>query len=503
MLALPIPDSIADLFVTEPDRVEQMSFVAADLLVDVSRQRISTEGLGGLLAIADQCGVAKYRDAMLSGEPINVTEGRAVLHTALRRTAEETLIVDGVDVVGEVHRVRSQMVELAEEIRADEGITDVVSIGIGGSDLGPALAVEALWWRCSPQRRMHFVSNVDGSALYRVLSRLDPAGTVFIVASKTFTTIETMTNARTARQWIIDALGPDAVDDRFIAVTAQPEVAADFGISRILHFWDWVGGRYSLCSAIGLPVLVAIGADGFDELLAGHRAIDRHFAEAPFDRNVPVILGSLAVWNRNRLGATSRAIVPYADDLAGLPAYLQQLDMESNGKSVDIDGTRVTVPTGPVIWGAPGTDGQHAFFQLLHQGTDIVPVDFIGFARGADPYSHHHDLLIGNLLAQAAALAFGRSAPAEPHRHFGGNRPSTVILAEQLTPAVLGQIIALYEHQVFVQGVMWRINSFDQWGVELGKELATVFGDDLLAEQPRRHDPATDALIDWYRQFRS
>ncbi|MEX2626891.1 MAG: glucose-6-phosphate isomerase, partial [Ilumatobacteraceae bacterium] len=393
--------------------------------------------------------------------------------------------------------------------RADDRITDVVNIGIGGSDLGPAMAARALTAFAHPRIRTHFVSNVDGADIHGALAGLDPAATLFVVASKTFTTIETITNATTARDWLVGRLGESAVSDHFVAVSTNADEVAAFGIdtANMFGFWDWVGGRYSVASAIGLSLMISIGPDGFRELLAGMRAIDEHFLGAPLEANVPVLLGMIGVWYADVHGRDTKAVLPYAHELARFPAYLQQLDMESNGKSVRLDGAPVGTSTGPIVWGEPGTNGQHAFYQLLHQGTRVVPVDFIGVARPNHPYRHHHDLLVANLLAQAEALAFGRENPTEPHRHFDGDRPSTMILLERLTPSTLGQLIALYEHVVFVQGAVWGINSFDQWGVELGKELAGRIMPELTGEPsgvpaPDRHDASTNALIRWYRERR-
>ena len=442
---------------------------------------------------------------MFAGEPINVTEGRAVLHTALRAPADATIEVDGRDVVPDVHAVLDAMAAFSERIRADDAFTDVVNIGIGGSDLGPAMAAEALEAFGHPRLRTHFVSNIDGTDVHRTLAALDPASTLFIVASKTFGTIETLTNARTARDWLVEALGDDAVRRHFVAVSTNAERVAEFGIdtANMFGFWDWVGGRYSVDAAIGLSLMILIGPDSFREFLAGFRIVDEHFRDAPPAANAPLLLGMIGVLHTDVLGRATKAVLPYAQELARFPAYLQQLDMESNGKRVRLDGTAVDGNTGPIVWGEPGTNGQHAFYQLLHQGTRIVPVDFIGFATPSHPYRHHHDLLMSNLFAQAEALAFGRSNPSEPHRDFPGDRPSTLVLADRLTPSVLGQLIALYEHIVFVQGAYWGINSFDQWGVELGKELANRITPELTGEPaPDLHDAATNAAIAWYRERR-
>jgi glucose-6-phosphate isomerase len=413
------------------------------------------------------------------------------------------MAVDGDDVVPEVHAVLEQMARFAERIRANDRITHVVNIGIGGSDLGPAMAYRALDAYRHERLRCSFVSNIDGADIAGVLRDADPASTLFIVASKTFGTIETLTNARTARAWLVDALGEAAVADHFVAVSTNAERVAEFGIdtANMFGFWDWVGGRYSVDSAIGLSLMISIGPERFAEFLDGFRRVDEHFCTAPLAENVPVVLAMLGVWNANGLGSGTKAVLPYAEELGRFPAYLQQLDMESNGKSVHLDGSRVLGETGPIVWGEPGTNGQHAFYQLLHQGTRIVPVDFIGFAEPHHPYREHHDLLMANLFAQSEALAFGRHAGAgEPYRQFDGNRPNTVIVADRLTPSVLGQLIALYEHVVHVQGTVWGVNSYDQWGVELGKELATRITPELTGDPlPDIHDASTNALIAWYR----
>jgi glucose-6-phosphate isomerase len=495
--------TLAEHFDDDPGRGERFRVEAADLLIDYSKQLIDDEVMTALVSMAEAADVAGHRDAMFTGACINTTEQRPALHTALRARAGDVVMVDGVDVVADVHGVLAEMAAFADEVRSSRRIRSVVNIGIGGSDLGPAMATEALWAWGDRGIEMYFVSNVDGSDLDRVLNRVDAGSTLFIVSSKTFTTIETMTNARTARSWLVAALGESAVEDHFVAVSTNRDAVEAFGIDTAFGFWDWVGGRYSLGSAIGLSLMIAIGPDQFAEMLAGMRSIDAHFRTAPLDVNAPVLLAMIGIWNSVVLGASTKAVIPYARDLARFPAYLQQLDMESNGKAVRVDGSAVVVPTGPVIWGESGTNGQHAFFQLLHQGTHFIPVDFIGFARGNHELGEHHDLLFANLLAQAEALAFGRVDTADPHRSFAGNRPSTVIVSERLTPSTLGQLIALYEHIVFVQGVIWGINSFDQWGVELGKELARSIGPELDGSSPvGRHDSSTAALIDWYRIHR-
>jgi len=501
-----IDRSLAELFEADPGRADRYVVRAGDLRIDYSKQPLDDDLVAALIAWADAAAVPARRDAMLAGERINVTEDRAVLHTALRAPAGATIEADGVNVVPDVHAVLVAMAEFADRVRADERITDVVNIGIGGSDLGPAMVAEALAAFGHPRLRTHFVSNVDGADIHTTLQRIEPSSTLFIVASKTFGTIETLTNARTARTWLVGELGEDAVADHFVAVSTNAEQVAEFGIdiANMFGFWDWVGGRYSVDSAIGLSIMILIGPDGFREFLDGFRTIDEHFTTAALAQNAPVLMGMIGVLNANVLGRDTKAVLPYAQELARFPAYLQQLDMESNGKRVGLDGEPVDGDTGPIVWGEPGTNGQHAFYQLLHQGTRVVPVDFIGFARPNHPYRHHHDLLMANLFAQAEALAFGRANAAEPHRQFPGDRPSTMILADRLTPSVLGQLIALYEHVVFVQGTIWGINSFDQWGVELGKELANQITPELTGDPtPAAHDTSTNAAIEWYRSRRN
>ncbi|WP_326601686.1 glucose-6-phosphate isomerase [Rhodococcus sp. PD04] len=519
--------SLRQLFTSEPERVSALTVPAGDLVIDFSKQRLDTPVLQALLELADTAGIAAAREAMFSGEHINVTEDRAVLHTALRLPRDATLVVDGVDVVADVHAVLDRMGEFTDRLRAGdwrgatgEKIATVVNIGIGGSDLGPAMVTRAL-------RRFHdgpaarFVSNVDPADLTAALADLDPATTLFIVASKTFSTLETLSNATAARRWLIDALGEDAVAKHFVAVSTHTERVVEFGIdpANMFEFWDWVGGRYSVGSAIGLAVMCAIGRQRFGEFLAGMHAIDTHFTTAQPAQNAPLLAGLIGVWNASVLGHRSRAVVPYAQDLARLPAYLQQLTMESNGKSVRADGTPVSCPTGEVFWGEPGTNGQHAFFQLLHQGTEIVPVDFLGLARSGDDLPARDGqtgmqvLLLANMFAQAKVLAFGRDADevrAEgvdealvAHKVMPGDRPSTTILAPELTPSVVGQIIAFYEHQTFVQGIVWGIDSFDQWGVELGKTQATALQTVLAGDDtPDTGDASTDHLIEIYRNLR-
>jgi glucose-6-phosphate isomerase len=494
------PRQMRAAFAADPARFAALSVSDGDLLIDFSKCAVTERTLALLEELALAAGLPERRDAMFSGQKINVTENRAVLHTALRLPRDASVTVDGVDVVPQVHAVLDAMAAFSNAVRSGEAtgatgkkITDVVNIGIGGSDLGPAMAVPALApWHDGP--RAHFVSNVDGAHIHDTLKTLSPETTLFVIASKTFTTVETMTNAATARRWIETALGREAVGKHFCAVSTALDLVEKFGIApdRVFGFWDWVGGRYSLWGAIGLPIMLAVGPERFSDFLAGAHEMDRHFAEAPLRGNLPVLLGLLGFWHRVLRGYPTRAIIPYDQRLARFPAYLQQLDMESNGKSVTLDGGPVATPTGPVVWGEPGTNGQHAFFQLLHQGTDIVPVEFLAAARGQEPeLKHHHDLLLANCLAQSAALMKGRTldeAKAQmrakgmpdaevdriaPHRVFSGDRPSLTILYRQLDPKTFGRLIALYEHRVFVEGVLFGINSFDQWGVELGKELAT------------------------------
>lgn len=503
---------LREILAAEPDRPRRHSARIGDLHVDWSRQPVTDRVLDELHAVAKDAGVARAFTQMASGERINITEDRAVMHMALRAPRSTVMFVDGVNVVPLVHEVLESMRAVADRIRGDDQITDIVNIGIGGSDLGPAMAARALRASSHQRLRSHFVSNVDGADIDAVLADLDPTRTIFIVVSKTFTTLETLTNARTARDWLVERLGPDAVRDHFIAVSTAADRVAEFGIdpASMLGFWDWVGGRYSVWSAVGLSLMILIGPDGFDEFLAGAHTIDTVMAsgfgtDGSTSANPIVTLAMIGILHRDVLGRGSKAVIPYAQELDRLPAYLQQLDMESNGKSVRADGSPVAMPTGPVIWGEPGTNGQHAFFQLLHQGTDVIPVDFIGFARANNDLAGHQDMLMANLLAQAEALALGRDGGTEPHRHFPGDRPSTLILAEQLTPSTLGQLLALYEHIVFVQGVVWGIDSFDQWGVELGKVLAGRITPQLIGDEPVpvETDPTTSAAIAWYRRHRS
>jgi glucose-6-phosphate isomerase len=516
---------LRELFAADPGRGETMTCEAGDLYLDWSKHRVTGETVGLLVALAERAGLRRRIDAMFAGERINVTENRAVLHVALRAPEGSTILLDGHNVVDDVHEVLRRMRGFADEIRSGRWlghtgrrIRNVVNLGIGGSDLGPAMAYEALRPYSDRSMTFRFVSNVDGADIAEATRDLDPAETLFIVCSKTFTTIETLTNARTARAWLLDALGDQAAVSRhFVAVSTNAEKVAEFGIdpANMFGFWDWVGGRYSYPSAIGLSLMVAIGPDRFDELLAGFHLIDEHFRTTPFERNLPVLLGLLGVWYSNFFGAETHAVLPYSQYLQRFPAYLQQLDMESNGKSVTLQGTPVRVDTGPVVWGQPGTNGQHAFYQLIHQGTRLVPSDFIGICRPAEVVGDHQDLLMANFLAQTEALAFGKTteevlaegvAPElAPHRTFPGNRPTSTILAPELSPSVLGQLTALYEHKVFTQGVVWNINSFDQWGVELGKVLATRIAAELdpAAGDDLGHDSSTNALIRRYLRLRT
>ena len=511
----------------DPGRVDRMTLSVADLTVDLSKHRVSAAVLDDLIALANEVGLANRFAAMIAGERINSTEDRAALHTALRAPVGSEVREDGENVVPAVHEVLGRMGAFANRVRSGdwvgatgEPIETVINIGIGGSDLGPVMAYEALAAFRHDRIRCRFVSNVDGSDLIAAVGDLDPATTLFVISSKTFTTQETLTNARSARAWLTASLGADAVATHFVAVSTNAAEVAAFGIDtdNMFGFWDWVGGRYSMDSAIGLSLMIAIGPDAFGEMLAGFRAVDEHMAATPIAENVPALLGLIEVWYRTFCDLPSRAVLPYSRALHRFPAYLQQLDMESNGKRVRTDGEPVTYETGPVIWGEPGTNGQHSFHQLLHQGSTVIPADFIVFGapdhpefEGADT---HHDLLVANCFAQSQALAFGRTAEevaeteTDPllvsHRTFPGNRPSTTIMAPALTPSVLGQLVALYEHQVFTQGVVWGLNSFDQWGVELGKVLASAIVDELTnADTPAlRHDASTNALIERYRSMR-
>jgi glucose-6-phosphate isomerase len=511
---------LRDLFATDPGRGRRLTLDAAGLHLDYSKNLVTDDTLRLLYGLAAESGVPQRRDRMFAGERINVTEHRSVLHVALRMPRGRSLIVDGQDVVADVHEVLDRMGGFADRIRSGDwkghtgkSITNVVNIGIGGSDLGPVMAYRALRHYSRRDMTFRFVSNVDGTDFAETTRDLDPERTLFIVCSKTFTTLETMTNAQTAREWLLAGLGGDesAVAKHFVAVSTNLEEVARFGIDteNAFGFWDWVGGRYSMDSAIGLSTMLAVGPERFRELLDGFHAMDEHFRTAPVDQNMPMLMGLLGVWYVDFFGAQTVAVLPYDQYLERFPAYLQQLTMESNGKSVRLDSTPVDVDTGPVYWGEPGTNGQHSFYQLIHQGTRLIPCDFICFAQSLNPLGRHHDLLIANVFAQAEALAFGKT-PAEvaaegnpdwlvPHRSFAGNRPSNVLMADRLTPAALGSLVALYEHSVFTQGVVWDINSFDQWGVELGKALAMRIVPELSSDGDPAHDSSTSALIARYR----
>ncbi|MDP9762647.1 glucose-6-phosphate isomerase [Deinococcus enclensis] len=519
---------LRDLFAQDPERGTRLTAQGAGLYLDYSKHRVTDETLRRLLALARERGVEARRDAMLRGERINVTEGRAVLHMALRQPRGAVVRVDGQDVVPDVHEVLDRVFAFAREVRSGEWrgftgqrIRNVVNIGIGGSDLGPVMAYEALKHYAQRDLTVRFVSNVDGTDLTEKTRDLDPAATLFIVSSKTFTTQETMANARSARAWLLAALGDErAVARHFVAVSTNAAEVQGFGIdpANMFGFWDWVGGRYSLDSAIGLSLTLAVGPEHFQDLLAGFHEMDEHFRTAPLEANLPVLMALLGVWYGNFFGAETQAVLPYDQYLTYFPAYLQQLDMESNGKSVTLAGRRVDYQTGPVVWGQPGTNGQHAFYQLIHQGTKLIPCDFIGFSQTLNPLplpggGSHHDLLMANVFAQTEALAFGKTVEevraegvAEelaPHRVFEGNRPTSTLLADRLTPHTLGALIALYEHKVFVQGVIWDVNSFDQWGVELGKVLAGRIVKELGPDTPDlAHDSSTNALIRRYRARR-
>jgi glucose-6-phosphate isomerase len=520
---------LREFFAQDPGRGEAMVAAAGGLYLDYSKNRVTARTVELLVALAERAGLAAARDAMFAGAPVNTTEDRSVLHVALRLPRDAQLLVDGHDVVPGVHAVLDRMADLAGQVRSGgwkghtgQPIRNVVNIGIGGSDLGPAMATQALRDFADPRLTVRFVSNVDPADLTAKVKDLDPAETLFVVASKTFTTLETLTNAQEARRWLLSGprgLGDAAAVSRhFVAVSTNAAKVAEFGIDpdNMFGFWDWVGGRYSMDSAIGLSVMIAIGPEHFRDLLAGFHEMDEHFRMAPLAENVPVLLGLLGVWYGNFFGCETHAVLPYSDALARFPAYLQQLDMESNGKSVGHDGAAAGCDTGPIVWGEPGTNGQHAFYQLLHQGTRLVPADFIGFCRPNSGLPGQHDLLMANCFAQTEALAFGKTAaeveaegapPAlVPHRTFPGNRPTNTILAERLTPRVLGNLVACYEHKVFTQGVIWGVNSFDQWGVELGKALANRITPELTSSDDGdqlAHDSSTNALIRRYRRLRT
>jgi glucose-6-phosphate isomerase len=513
------------LFAEDPQRGERLTAEGVGVFLDYSKNRVTDETLRLLVRLAEECNLRGRIDAMFRGDKINVTENRSVLHVALRAPKDTSIVVDGRDVVPEVHAVLDQMAAFADRVRSGEWkgftgkrIRNIVNVGIGGSDLGPVMAYEALCYYTDRAMKFRFVSNVDGTDFVEATRDLDPAETLFIISSKTFTTLETMTNARSARAWLLRGLGGDekAVARHFVAVSTNTAEVMKFGIdtANMFGFWDWVGGRYSMDSAIGLSTMLAIGPTAFRDMLAGFHAMDEHFRTTPFERNLPALLGLLTVWYTDFFGAQTVAVLPYEQYLKRFPAYLQQLTMESNGKHVTLDGRTVDYQTGPVYWGEPGTNGQHSFYQLIHQGTWLIPCDFLAFGNTLNPLGRHHDLLLANVFAQAEALAFGKTAEevkAEgtpdwlvPHRTFEGNRPSNVMLLEELTPAALGKLVALYEHSVFTQGVIWDIDSFDQWGVELGKVLAQRIVPELESkEEPRlAHDSSTNALIRRYRKMK-
>ena len=513
------------LFADDPKRGERLTAEAAGVFLDYSKNRITDETLKLLLQLAEESGLRARIDAMFRGEKINITENRAVLHVALRAPRSASIVVDGGNVVPQVHAVLDKMTEFSNRVRSGvwkghtgKRIRNVINIGIGGSDLGPVMAYEALKYYTDRTMTFRFVSNVDGTDFVEATRDLDPAETLFIVSSKTFTTLDTMTNAHSARDWSLSGLGGDVkgVAKHFVAVSTNAAKVSEFGIdtANMFGFWDWVGGRYSMDSAIGLSTMVAIGPENFRSMLAGFHQMDEHFRTSPFERNLPVLLGLLAVWYNDFFGAQTVAVLPYEQYMKRFPAYLQQLTMESNGKHVTLDGSRVACDTGPIYWGEPGTNGQHSFYQLIHQGTRIIPCDFIAFGKALNPLGRHHDLLLANVFAQAEALAFGKTPEQVksdgtadwlvPHRVFEGNRPSNTILLEKLTPEALGKLIALYEHSVFTQGAVWGIDSFDQWGVELGKVLAQRIVPELESKtEPKLgHDSSTNALIRRYRKLR-
>jgi glucose-6-phosphate isomerase len=513
---------LRQLFKEDPQRGERLAFEAEGVYLDYSKNRLTDETMRLLVQLARESGLAERIEAMFRGEKINVTEGRAVLHVALRAPRDSVIEVDGRNVVPDVHAVLDKMAEFSNRVRSGawkgytgKPIKNVINIGIGGSDLGPAMAYDALRHFSRRDMTFRFVSNVDATDLVEATHDLDPAETLFIVASKTFTTLETLTNAHSARDWLVERLGDDkAVARHFVAVSTNAKEVARFGIdtAHMFEFWDWVGGRYSYDSAIGLSLMVAIGPDQFREMLGGFHAMDEHFRTAPFEKNLPVLLALVGIWYNNFFGAETVAILPYDQYLDRLSAYLEQLDMESDGKHVDLDGHEVHYQTGPIVWGTPGTNGQHAYYQLIHQGTKLIPCDFIGFSQSLNPLGRHHDLLMANFFAQTEALAMGKTAAEVkadgvpdfqvPHRTFEGNHPTNTILLDRLTPAALGKIVALYEHKVFTQGTIWHINSFDQWGVELGKVLANRIVPELESKDPPppAHDSSTNTLIARYRR---
>jgi glucose-6-phosphate isomerase len=516
---------LRDLFAQDPERGERMTVEGAGICLDYSKNRITEETFKLLMQLAEESGLRSRIDAMFSGEKINITEKRAVLHVALRAPRGASIVVDGENVVPQVHTVLNKMADFSNRVRSGawkghtgKRIRNVVNIGIGGSDLGPVMAYEALKHYSERTMTFRFVSNIDGTDFAEAVHDLDPAETLFIVSSKTFTTLETMTNAQTGRDWLLKGLGGDvkAVAKHFVAVSTNGAKVSEFGIdtANMFEFWDWVGGRYSMDSAIGLSTMLAIGPDNFRALLDGFHQMDKHFRTAPFERNLPVLMALLAIWYNNFFGAQSVAVLPYEQYLKRFPAYLQQLTMESNGKRVTLEGTEVDYQTSPIYWGEPGTNGQHSFYQLIHQGTKLIPCDFIAFVKPLNPLGRHHDLLMANVFAQAEALAFGKTAEQVkeegtedwlvPHRVFEGNRPSNTLLADRLTPEMVGKLVALYEHCVFTQGAIWNIDSFDQWGVELGKVLAQRIVPELESKKdlPLDHDSSTNSLIRRYRKGR-
>lgn len=510
---------LRDLFKEDNERINKLSIEAVGLYMDFSKHRITEETINLLTNLASERGLEEKRKAMFQGERINLTENRAVLHTALRAPKESHIFVGDTDVVPEVQAVLKKMADFSNQIRngtwkgyTGKPIRNIINIGIGGSDLGPVMAYEALKFYSPRDMTFGFISNVDGTNFVEATRGLDAAETLFIISSKTFTTLETMTNARSARSWILDHMGNhQAIARHFVAVSTNITEVEAFGIdtTNMFGFWDWVGGRYSMDSAIGLSTMIAIGAEQFRAMLSGFHQMDEHFRTAPLKKNLPVLMGLLSIWYNNFFDAQTVAVLPYENYLKRFPAYLQQLTMESNGKSVTLDGKKVNYQTGPIFWGEPGTNGQHSFYQLIHQGTKLIPCDFIGFSQALNPLERHHDILIANMIAQSEALAFGKTEaevisqgiPSQlvPHRTFDGNRPSTTIMADRLTPETLGKLVALYEHSVFTQGVIWNIDSFDQWGVELGKVLASRIIPQLNEDVPLNHDNSTNALINYYR----
>jgi glucose-6-phosphate isomerase len=516
------PKHLRELFASDPYRADTFFLNACDLFLDYSKNRITGKTISLLVKLAESASLSDRIEAMFTGEKINRTEDRAVLHTALRAPRDAEVIVDGENIIPAVHEVLDRMAAFSDAVRSGEWkghtgrpIRNIINIGIGGSDLGPVMACEALKPYAQRNLTVRFVSNVDGTHIAETLRDLNAEETLFIIASKTFTTQETMTNAATARGWLLDALRDEAaVAKHFVAVSTNADEVSEFGIdtANMFGFWDWVGGRYSLCSAIGLPVMISIGPENFRRMLAGFHAMDCHFRTAPFEENMPVLLALIGIWYNNFFDASTQAILPYDQYLSRFPAYFQQGDMESNGKYTTQDGKRVKWQTGPVVWGEPGTNGQHAFYQLIHQGTKLIPCDFIGFARSQNPLGDHHAKLMANFFAQTEALAFGKTAeelkaegtPAEliPHKTFKGNRPTNTIMAEKLTPEVLGQLVALYEHKIFTQGMIWDIFSFDQWGVQLGKVLASAILPELKGDTELKHDSSTNRLIEYFRKHK-